>query len=193
MVLYLCPGQDSNLHPVIGTSPSSWRVYQFHHLGKYFCCSGRTRTFTEGTKIPCATITPRNIVVPESVGVPGLEPGILHPEWSVLPLHQTPMCVKKKIPHFLVWMCETWDIFRLNALFPSNTLYKFHTLGDDNKECRHLVKPLVHSLNPNMLFLCIHILLIYENLFSIYLWKLFFESFWNIVKKTRISFVRVTV
>ena len=32
-----CPEQDSNLHTVTGTSPSSWRVYQFHHLGIYFC------------------------------------------------------------------------------------------------------------------------------------------------------------
>ena len=32
----LCPEQDSNLHTVIGTSPSSWRVYQFHHLGNNF-------------------------------------------------------------------------------------------------------------------------------------------------------------
>ncbi len=31
--LLLCPEQDSNLHTVTGTSPSSWRVYQFHHLG----------------------------------------------------------------------------------------------------------------------------------------------------------------
>ncbi len=29
-----CPGQDSNLHILKDTSPSSWRVYQFHHLGK---------------------------------------------------------------------------------------------------------------------------------------------------------------
>ena len=28
-----CPGQESNLHAVIGTTPSKWRVYQFHHLG----------------------------------------------------------------------------------------------------------------------------------------------------------------
>jgi hypothetical protein len=28
-----CPGQDSNLHTLASTSPSSWRVYQFHHLG----------------------------------------------------------------------------------------------------------------------------------------------------------------
>ena len=33
MVYCLCPEQDSNLHTVAGTSPSSWRVYQFHHLG----------------------------------------------------------------------------------------------------------------------------------------------------------------
>lgn len=30
---FLCPGRDSNLHAETGTSPSSWRVYQFHHLG----------------------------------------------------------------------------------------------------------------------------------------------------------------
>jgi hypothetical protein len=30
---FKCPEQDSNLHTVAGTSPSSWRVYQFHHLG----------------------------------------------------------------------------------------------------------------------------------------------------------------
>ncbi len=30
---YLCPGQDSNLHTATGTTPSKWRVYQFHHLG----------------------------------------------------------------------------------------------------------------------------------------------------------------
>ncbi len=29
----VCPGQDSNLHTLTSTSPSSWRVYQFHHLG----------------------------------------------------------------------------------------------------------------------------------------------------------------
>ncbi len=28
-----CPGQDSNLHAFDGASPSSWCVYQFHHLG----------------------------------------------------------------------------------------------------------------------------------------------------------------
>ena len=28
-----CPGQDSNLHVLANTSPSSWRVYQFRHLG----------------------------------------------------------------------------------------------------------------------------------------------------------------
>lgn len=31
----LCPEQDSNLHTLASTSPSSWRVYQFHHLGMY--------------------------------------------------------------------------------------------------------------------------------------------------------------
>lgn len=34
-----CPGQDSNLHTVTGASPSSWCVYQFHHLGKKLCKS----------------------------------------------------------------------------------------------------------------------------------------------------------
>jgi len=34
-----CPGQDSNLHTVTGASPSSWCVYQFHHLGKKWCKS----------------------------------------------------------------------------------------------------------------------------------------------------------
>jgi hypothetical protein len=29
----LCPGQDLNLHTLAGASPSSWCVYQFHHLG----------------------------------------------------------------------------------------------------------------------------------------------------------------
>lgn len=29
----MCPEQDSNLHDLKVTSPSSWRVYQFHHLG----------------------------------------------------------------------------------------------------------------------------------------------------------------
>ena len=32
-LVLMCPEQDSNLHTVAGTSPSSWRVYQFHHLG----------------------------------------------------------------------------------------------------------------------------------------------------------------
>ncbi len=30
---FVCPEQDSNLHTVTGTTPSKWRVYQFHHLG----------------------------------------------------------------------------------------------------------------------------------------------------------------
>src|SRR5262249_1888434 len=29
-----CPGLDSNQHPIAGTRPSTWRVYQFHHLGR---------------------------------------------------------------------------------------------------------------------------------------------------------------
>ena len=29
-----CPEQDSNLHTETGTTPSKWRVYQFHHLGE---------------------------------------------------------------------------------------------------------------------------------------------------------------
>lgn len=32
-MLFMCPEQDSNLHTVTGTTPSKWRVYQFHHLG----------------------------------------------------------------------------------------------------------------------------------------------------------------
>ena len=28
-----CRGRDSNPYSVAATSPSSWRVYQFHHLG----------------------------------------------------------------------------------------------------------------------------------------------------------------
>ncbi len=28
-----CPEQDSNLHVLANTTPSKWRVYQFHHLG----------------------------------------------------------------------------------------------------------------------------------------------------------------
>ena len=28
-----CPGQDLNLHDYKVTTPSRWRVYQFHHLG----------------------------------------------------------------------------------------------------------------------------------------------------------------
>ena len=28
-----CPGEDSNLHGPKATTPSRWRVYQFHHLG----------------------------------------------------------------------------------------------------------------------------------------------------------------
>jgi hypothetical protein len=38
--LKLCPEQDSNLHTVTATRPSTWRVYQFHHLGI------KLRTFT---------------------------------------------------------------------------------------------------------------------------------------------------
>ena len=29
----MCPEQDSNLHANTRTTPSRWRVYQFHHLG----------------------------------------------------------------------------------------------------------------------------------------------------------------
>ena len=66
---FVCPGQDSNLHTLASTSPSSWRVYQFHHLGGFgsglsvqgsmlllcalctalcavFCAQNRTRTCT---------------------------------------------------------------------------------------------------------------------------------------------------
>ena len=30
---FWCPGQDSNLHELMLTTPSKKRVYQFHHLG----------------------------------------------------------------------------------------------------------------------------------------------------------------
>jgi hypothetical protein len=38
-----CPGRDLNPYSLAATSPSSWRVYQFHHLGKFItdhttCC-----------------------------------------------------------------------------------------------------------------------------------------------------------
>lgn len=29
-----CPRQDLNLHNLSVTTPSKWRVYQFHHMGK---------------------------------------------------------------------------------------------------------------------------------------------------------------
>lgn len=32
-LFYWCPEQDSNLHIHKETTPSKWRVYQFHHLG----------------------------------------------------------------------------------------------------------------------------------------------------------------
>ena len=31
----LCPRQESNLHELMLTTPSKWRVYQFHHLGSF--------------------------------------------------------------------------------------------------------------------------------------------------------------
>ncbi len=43
---FVCPGQDSNLHTLASTSPSSWRVYQFHHLGVVGGAQNRTRTCT---------------------------------------------------------------------------------------------------------------------------------------------------
>ena len=33
LLRFECPGQESNLHAETGTTPSKWRVYQFHHLG----------------------------------------------------------------------------------------------------------------------------------------------------------------
>ena len=30
-----CPGEDLNLHSLSATTPSRWRVYQFHHLGMF--------------------------------------------------------------------------------------------------------------------------------------------------------------
>ena len=39
----VCPGLDSNQHALSSTTPSRWRVYQFHHLG--LCCDpDRIRT-----------------------------------------------------------------------------------------------------------------------------------------------------
>ena len=32
----LCPVLDSNQHVLTNTTPSRWRVYQFHQLGKNF-------------------------------------------------------------------------------------------------------------------------------------------------------------
>ena len=34
MASLLCPGLDSNQHAVARTTPSRWRVYQFHHPGR---------------------------------------------------------------------------------------------------------------------------------------------------------------
>src|SRR5450631_3121186 len=34
-VAHWCPGRDSNPYNLAVTSPSSWRVYQFHHLGTW--------------------------------------------------------------------------------------------------------------------------------------------------------------
>ncbi len=42
---FLCPGQDSNLHAFDGASPSSWYVYQFHHLGIILCKSNKKNNF----------------------------------------------------------------------------------------------------------------------------------------------------
>jgi hypothetical protein len=39
----LCPGQDLNLHTLAGASPSSWCVYQFHHLGELCCYLEKSR------------------------------------------------------------------------------------------------------------------------------------------------------
>lgn len=40
-----CPRQDSNLHKIALTTPSRWRVYQFHHLGlRLLLLSGRKGT-----------------------------------------------------------------------------------------------------------------------------------------------------
>ena len=33
---FQCPGRDSNSHGLAPTTPSKWRVYQFHHLGNSF-------------------------------------------------------------------------------------------------------------------------------------------------------------
>lgn len=31
---FLCPRLDSNQHVLADTTPSRWRVYQFHHMGQ---------------------------------------------------------------------------------------------------------------------------------------------------------------
>ena len=36
-----CPERDSNSHRHSPTTPSRWRVYQFHHPGTYVICDGR--------------------------------------------------------------------------------------------------------------------------------------------------------
>ena len=34
-VFPMCPRQESNLYELMLTTPSKWRVYQFHHLGSF--------------------------------------------------------------------------------------------------------------------------------------------------------------
>ncbi len=52
-----CPGEDSNLHALTGTSPSSWRVCQFRHLGFSLLDARR------GSRTPTGLLLPQD---PES-------------------------------------------------------------------------------------------------------------------------------
>ena len=42
---FWCPGRDSNSHGLAPTTPSKWRVYQFHHLGNSLIASAKVVTF----------------------------------------------------------------------------------------------------------------------------------------------------
>ena len=41
---FWCPGRDSNSHGLAPTTPSKWRVYQFHHLGNSLIASAKVVT-----------------------------------------------------------------------------------------------------------------------------------------------------
>ena len=51
----LCPEQDSNLHAFDGASPSSWCVYQFHHLGIVINILNYTSAFLVCEKVQTKT------------------------------------------------------------------------------------------------------------------------------------------